>query len=444
VSLTKIRSKALWGLLFVCLAFIGPVNADSYIFVTNSTNETLQVRVNHFGSDTLTQGSEWKQEVQEIEPYATERVLAFNRYQGLKSGSTYHFETQLTGATSTVTLKQKMTGKWYGSTIEHSADASNFSAGWKSDRSIHRYDTRYDDLPSKLSFKARFAGGYDDFYYTVRNKNEPEQLSNADGLKVLSYNIWALPLLASNISARLEELPAALHGYDVLLLQEAFSSHTDNLLTALAAEYPYQTEVLDKPGFNLYNGGVVIVSRYPIATIDYEVFPTCTGTDCFADKGVVYAEIIRDGKAYHVTSTHTASFDSDEARALRQDQFQQIRGLVERKAIPTFDAVLMGGDFNINKLKFPGDYQQMLANLKAAAPQPTGYARSTFNPDVNVNADGALSLGMEYLDYVVVSNTHRQPVASRNDVRVLRSDSYNLWGIWDLSDHFPVLGDFQF
>ena len=239
-------------------------------------------------------------------------------------------------------------------------------------------------------------------------------------------------------------MPAALRGYDVLLLQEAFSSSSNDLLATLTSEYPYQTEVLDKPGFNLYNGGVVIVSRYPIASIDYEVFPTCTGTDCFADKGVVYAEIIRDGKAYHVTSTHTASFDTDEARALRQDQFQQIRGLIDRKAIPAFDAVMMGGDFNVNKLKFPGDYQQMLANLNATAPQPTGYTRSTYDPDVNANADGELSLGVEYLDYVVVSNTHRQPVASRNDVRVPRSDSNDLWGIWDLSDHFPVLGDFQF
>lgn len=438
------RFTALWSLLLVSLAVAGPANAETYVFVTNSTNETLQIQVNHFGSDTLAEGSEWQQEVQEIAPYATERVLAFNRYEGLKSGRTYHFETQLTGETSTATLQQKMRGKWYGSTVEHSAEASDFSTGWKSDRSIHRYNTRYDDLPSKLSFKAKFTGGYDDFYYTVRNKNEPEPLSGNDALKVLSYNIWALPLLASNIGDRLDEMPAALRGYDVLLLQEAFSSHSNDLLATLASEYPYQTEVLDEPGFNLFNGGVVIVSRYPIAAIDYEVFPTCTGTDCFADKGVVYAEIIRDGKAYHVTSTHTASFDSDEARALRQDQFQQIRGLIDGKAIPAFDAVLMGGDFNVNKLKFPGDYQQMQANLKATAPQSTGYTRSTYDPSVNVNADGELSLGVEYLDYVVVSNTHRQPVASRNDVRVPRSDSDDLWSIWDLSDHFPVLGDFQF
>lgn len=433
------------GLLAMASAvFAAPVLADSYVYITNSTPETVQVRVNHYGDDTLEEGSEWQQEASEIAPYATARVLAFNRYDGLKSGRTYHFDTQVTGATSTVTLQQQMGGTWYGSWIEHSAEGQDFQAPWADDRDIHRYHSQYDNRSSRVGFKADYTGGYDDFYYTIHNETPAEPLSGDDALKVLTYNIWALPLLASNIGDRLEELPSVLSGYDVLLLQEAFAADTEALLNTLSAEYPYQTEVLDEPGFNLYNGGVVIVSRYPIASTDFEVFQECTGTDCFADKGVVYAEIIRDGKAYHVTSTHTASFDSDEARALRQQQFQQIRALVERHQIPSFDAVMMGGDFNVNKLKFPGDYQQMLSNLVATAPQPTGYTRSTYDPSVNQNADGELSLGVEYLDYVVVSNTHRTPSASRNDVRVPRSDSDELWGIWDLSDHFPVMGEFQF
>ncbi|MCH8498889.1 MAG: sphingomyelin phosphodiesterase [Marinobacter sp.] len=418
--------------------------ADSYVFVTNSTPETVRVEVSHFGDRLLQEGSQWRQEVQEIAPYATARVLAFNRYQGLRSGSTYHFETRLIGAESTVTLQQKMRGTWYGSTIEHSAKGADFNAPWRSDRAIHRHASQYDSRQSRIGFKAQFTGWYDDFYYTLHNTTQPEPLSGDDALKVLTYNIWALPLIASKISDRLQEMPHYLRGYDVILLQEAFSSDSPAFMHALADEYPYQTEILDAPGWNLYNGGVAIVSRYPIASVAYEIFPDCTGTDCFADKGVVYAEVIRDGKAYHVTSTHAASFDTDAARALRQQQFQQIRALVDRKQIPAMDAVLMGGDFNVNKLKFPGDYAQMLVNLNAWMPEVTGYTKSTFDPEVNANASGYLSSGVEYLDYVVVSNTHRQPVSAGNDVRVPRSDSDRLWGVWDLSDHFPVLGDFQF
>lgn len=69
----------------------------------------------------------------------------------------------------------------------------------------------------------------------------------------------------------------------------------------------------------------------------------CTGTDCFADKGFVKAEVIKDGKAYHLLGTHTASFDTDAARNIRQIQFQQMRNFVQQDQVPIFDAVLYGG-----------------------------------------------------------------------------------------------------
>ncbi len=44
---------------------------------------------------------------------------------------------------------------------------------------------------------------------------------------------------------------------------------------------------------------------------------------------------------------------------MRQQQFKQIRALVDKQNIPSFDAVLMGGDFNVNKLLWP---QELCAN----------------------------------------------------------------------------------
>lgn len=111
----------------------------------------------------------------------------------------------------------------------------------------------------------------------------------------------------------------------MLALQEVFASGRDAFLRELAKEYPYQTKMLDKEGINVYDGGVIIVSRYPIVNEAQYVFPDCSGTDCFANKGVNYAEIIKGGEAYHVFATHTASFDTDTARAYRQKQFQQMK-----------------------------------------------------------------------------------------------------------------------
>ena len=127
----------------------------------------------------------------------------------------------------------------------------------------------------------------------------------------------------------------------------------------------------------------MVASRHPIVKTDHFIYPSCTGIDCFADKGVIYAEILKNGKAYHVTSTPTASFDTDAARDMRQQQFKQIRALVDKQNIPSFDAVLMGGDFNVNKLLWPQDYAQMQINLNGTVPVSTGYTESTFDPRVN-------------------------------------------------------------
>jgi endonuclease/exonuclease/phosphatase family metal-dependent hydrolase len=419
--------------------------ADSYVFITNSTAEPVQINIRHASSGTtLTPGSQWRQEATEIAPYATKRVLAFNRNQGVKRNQSYTFETAIIANDGSVaTAQQRMVGQWVGSKIEHSVQTASQQTPWLQHRDIARYQSVYQQKPTTVALKAEFTGGYDDFYYTISRNTQAEPLSANGQLKVLSYNIYALPLVASDISSRIQELPAYLRGYDVILLQEAFSADSPALLRALAVEYPHQTTILRKPlsGVNVYNGGVAIVSRYPIGRTEQVVYPDCTGTDCFADKGFVYTEIIRAGKAYQVLATHAASFDSDAARQMRQAQFKLMQQFVSAKQFARTDMVLYGGDFNVNKLKFSDDYQAMQQNLRAKVPAISGYSASTFDPRVNYYA--ATYDTVEYLDYVLYSTDHRLPMASNNEVRVPRSVSNTLWKRWDLSDHFPVLGEFK-
>jgi len=422
-----------------------PATADSYVFITNATAEPVQINIRHASSGTtLTPGSQWRQEANEIAPYATKRVLAFNRNQGVKRNQSYTFETAIIANDGSVaTAQQRMVGQWVGSKIEHSVQTTSQQTPWLQHRDIARYQSAYQQQSATVALKAEFTGGYDDFYYTISRNTPAEPLSANGQLKVLSYNIYALPLVAADISTRIQELPAYLRGYDVILLQEAFSADSPALLRALAAEYPHQTTILRKPlsGVNVYNGGVAIVSRYPIGRTEQVVYPDCTGTDCFADKGFVYAEIIRNGQAYQVLATHAASFDSDAARQMRQAQFKLMQQFVSAKQFARTDMVLYGGDFNVNKLKFSDDYQTMQQNLRAKVPAISGYSASTFDPRVNYYA--AKYDTVEYLDYVLYSTDHRLPATSKNEVRVPRSVSNELWQRWDLSDHFPVLGEFK-
>ena len=418
--------------------------ADSDIYLTNNSNQTMSIQVNHSGSDILEEGVEWQQHIQTLKPWETKMLLSFNRWEGINSGDTYQFETVVTNENGeSLSLLQQVKGYWYKSTLDHSASTNDVSLNWSNDREIHRHQSRYNSSSNntEIAFKASETKRYDDIYYSITPQKIDEQpVADANTLKVMSYNVWALPVIAKHIDDRFQEIPKHLIGYDVLMLQEVFASGRDAFLRELAKEYPYQTKMLDSPGANIYDGGVIIVSRYPIVNEGQYVYPDCSGTDCFADKGLNYAEVIKNGKAYHLLATHTASFDTDTARDYRQRQFRQMRDFAQAQNIPASDTVVYGGDFNVNKRKFPTDYQQMFANLSADEPQYAGYTESTFDPRINAFAGNGLSGGenIEYLDYVVVSNEFAKRNENINTVKIPRSTVASLWKHWNLSDHFPV------
>ncbi|WP_076589560.1 sphingomyelin phosphodiesterase [Vibrio ostreicida] len=431
-----------WKILLVSLA-AAPVLADTDVYLTNNSDQMLTIQVSHEGSDLLKYGDEWQQHTQTLGPWETKQVVSFNRWEGVESGETYRFNTVVSNAMGeSVVLNQVMEGHWYNSTIDFGVSSSDVELSLKDDRKVHRYTTSsFGERQAELAFKSDNTARYDDVYYTITPQKIDEVVEPDDNiLKVMTYNIWALPAIASHINDRYDVIPEYVKGYDVLALQEVFASGRDRFLRELAQEYPYQTKMLNKDGFNIYDGGVMIVSRYPIVNQAQYVFPDCSGTDCFADKGVNYAEVIKGGKAYHVFATHTASYDTDTARTNRQRQFKQIRALATSLTIPDHETVVYSGDFNVNKRKFPGDYQQMLANLSAIEPQYTGYTESTFDPRINDFAGDPVSGGenVEYLDYVMVSNEYAVKSDNNNRVDVPRSTDEKLWKHFNLSDHFPV------
>lgn len=426
-----------WFFLFTGIVSLSSF-ADTDVYLSNHSDQPLTIQVRHSGTDVLKYGEEWLQHVQVLGPWETQSILSFNRWTGIKANETYRFETVVTNTLGeSVTLSQVMKGHWYNSKIKYGVEAADIELNLEEDRNIHRSVTQaFGTSPTELAFKSSNTARYDDLHYTITpSKVDETPDNNEQHLKIMTYNIWALPVIASHIDARYKLIPDYVKGYDVLALQEVFASGREGFLLELAKEYPYQTKMLDKPGFNIYDGGVIIVSRYPIVNEAQYVFPDCSGTDCFADKGVNYAEVIKGGEAYHIFATHTASTDTQTAREHRQRQFQQIRDLAQSLNIPDNETVIYSGDFNVNKLKFPEDYQQMMVNLKADEPKYSGYTASTFDPRIN---DFSGDKNVEYLDYVMVSNEFNIKSINENHVDVPRSTDKSIWKHYNLSDHFPV------
>ncbi len=125
-------------------------------------------------------------------------------------------------------------------------------------------------------------------------------------LKVLTYNLFMRAptfFFWNRQGRRARLLPDQLHGYDVIVLQEAFSNiHRRMILQALEREYPYQTRILGRDRRFRQDGGVVIISRWPIMSEDQRLFgKRCAGFDCWAQKGCVYARIDVEERPCHIS-----------------------------------------------------------------------------------------------------------------------------------------------
>jgi sphingomyelin phosphodiesterase len=277
-----------------------------------------------------------------------------------------------------------------------------------------------------------------------------DPISPAETLRVLTYNIFMRPPQIVNevcilfcddqhIRAPLIGSHPDLRGYDVIVFEEAFSDpHRREVLAGLASDYPYQTRILGRDRFLPlpWNGGVIILSKWPIEREFQRLYgDLCTGEDCGAQKGVLYARLNVNGKPLHLLGTHTQAGDGNDRRLTRESQLINIKFLIDSMAIPPDQPVLIAGDLNVD-LYVAQEYSTLLSILSATHPEPqSGNRGYTSHPDNDYVPD---SHDPKYLDYFLFSNSHLVPAQAFNDVRIFQVDGM------DLSDHYALEGQFTF
>lgn len=428
--------------VFALLSITMNAYAESYIYLTNNTPETLSLNTIQSGHNNISHGDEWEQLKSSVEPYATVKFLRFNRDEGIKWGKKYYFDTTVSGQSTSVTLSQKLKGTMTFSYMWLSAEDDP----WHYDRDIHNIPLDFDGRDSTLAYKSSYArASGDDIHYVIHNEWQAETRNDNDthNLKVMTYNIWDLlpGIEAKNTYDRLATIAEYIDGYDVVIFQEAH----DPLSAAwfrhlISEEYPHQTDTPFKIG-RVLNGGVFIASRWPIEYSDDIVFSDCIKEDCLASKGAVYARINKGGEHYNVFGAHVRAYTTPEDIANRFQHLAELKEFIDHKNLPSTEAVIVGGDFNVDKLNFPNEYLDLLNVLNVSEPAAIGDYPSTYAGSVNAYADPGFD---EYLDYVFVSNEHKSPFYSHNEVLIPRSVESQHWKLWDLSDHFPVGAEFDF
>jgi len=119
--------------------------------------------------------------------------------------------------------------------------------------------------------------------------------------------------------------------------------------------------VSDPPGFfsgYATDGGLVILSRFPIVYSEFSPYPYGVLSDALSYKGVLYAKIqVGSGRIAHVFNTHTqASYygvDLNNFLATFETRYYQLkcaRKYIEEKTrdVGDNDLIIFAGDFNAN------------------------------------------------------------------------------------------------
>ncbi|EDP59010.1 sphingomyelin phosphodiesterase [Vibrio sp. AND4] len=413
------------------LFIISFAEAGSDIYVLNNTDE--EIRVFSSGDSNIINAND----VEVVNPYQYYRVANVSRYSNIEAGKSYYFFFFL--GYEHLTLALKLDGNVFGSNMSFTlADPeTTHASGFKSDRNV------YSDVKGEYQYyyKASYTGGYDNVTFVV-DKKKAVKPTERDSLKVLTYNVWMLPHVGSNMDIRATRIAEEVKDHDIVFMQEVFRrKNEEDIYFTMNEHFDYISDKLDGGGSNTYDGGVVTFSKFPIITQSQYVFNNCIGTDCAADKGVLYTKILKDDHNFHLLNLHLGSWNSRSHRDVRILQIYEIKAFLEQLSIPDGEPIILGGDFNIAKYKFPLDFSMLLDSLNLLEPELTGPLKYSYDPLVNINLAGGDAAERERLDYLLYVD-NGAIASSTAKIEVLRNFDAAMWGGWDLSDHHAVSSTF--
>jgi endonuclease/exonuclease/phosphatase family metal-dependent hydrolase len=134
-------------------------------------------------------------------------------------------------------------------------------------------------------------------------------------IRILNYNIFIRPPLIKNNEddwkdERLDDFIKEMHNYDIICLQEMFSSFSFRKLKLISEAvkqgffFYVESDTPSMTSMCLVDGGLLILSRFPIVNYCYSGYSDGVDVDQFVNKGALYAQIrVRDSNL-HLFVTH--------------------------------------------------------------------------------------------------------------------------------------------
>lgn len=188
--------------------------------------------------------------------------------------------------------------------------------------------------------------------FPKQTKSDASGSSTSDCLSILLWNVWLLPPPLSDTIAgsRARKIALLLAGYDIVVLNEAFT-HKSELLAQ--SKYPYVMTLPRKSYFDLFDSGLVLLSRHPIVTVETEHYQRRSKWDRLASKGIIFCRIrLPNGNEIDVYGTHMQAGSSDREQAAREQQTRQLGEFILRHS-GEVRRVVVAGDMNMGPANHP-------------------------------------------------------------------------------------------
>ena len=446
--LTCSNRPVLASLLFLILFFQGgTLKAQTSVLLRNNTWHDLVIEINQVGPFAMNPGDfSLLQTIQKAWEPDTEIMITDRDAAAVPAGDTAEFEIKLIAAGDILRLRLRLIGDGTATTLDYSFSGGGISHAWFNDGNFHEAAITFGGKSVVVKYKPENndASQSRDLLFVVHDypiyEIDSADFMNRNVLNVMAYNIQMLPfgVVSEPLpNERGDLLPAQISPYqDVVIVEEAFDDgpRNDHLKPAMqAAGFPYKTGILNN--YFPWNGGVMIFSRWPIETTDEYDFALCgpNAQDCLANKGIMYARINKMGKKYHVFGTHLDAGSDQPDIDAKTLQFREIREFIKVQNIPEDEAVIYGGDFNVNINNGNNLYYGMLDSLDPVLPDPIGFNNSTLGG----------SFG-NIIDHAWGSKKHLIPLLATNEIITMRSIDPILWEQSEFSDHRSCLGRFVY
>jgi len=193
-------------------------------------------------------------------------------------------------------------------------------------------------------------------------------------IKILTYNIFLRPPPVKNNEndwkdERLADFCNLIHNYDVICLQEMFGTFNSRkqmlIRAATLAGFFFYVDTCSPSFVSKYmvDGGLLILSRFPIVEHSYMQYRYGVVADSLAEKGVIYAKIKVKESFLHLFTTHLQAsyFDSGESNFIisfhtRMAQIKQINyfmsDILKKHYNKNNDKILLVGDLNVDALEY--------------------------------------------------------------------------------------------